>query len=234
MDTSEKIAYDFLLHQGFKSIVYEPDGNVPPDFLADGRVAIEVRRLNQNENTGGTNRGLEEIAVPLQKSIDSLLKSLGPPQSSGSWFVSFDFQRPIEQWRILGPTLRKHLETFRDRSTHEPTSIRVSKNFELELFQATNSHPTFFLLGGWMDYDSGGWVLAEMERNLEICLEEKTRKVSHVRYKYPEWWLVLIDYIGYGLGDFDRQLFRDQVRRERDWDKVILLDPTKHKEAFEL
>ena len=45
MDTSEKIAYDFLLHQGFKSIVYEPDGNVPPDFLADGRVAIEVRRL---------------------------------------------------------------------------------------------------------------------------------------------------------------------------------------------
>ena len=234
MDTSEKIAYDFLLHQGFKSIVYEPDGNVPPDFLADGRVAIEVRRLNQNESTGGTNRGLEEIAVPLRRRIDSLLKSLGSPQSSGSWFMSFDFRRPVEKWRILGPALRKHLEAFRDRQPHEYTKIQVSKNFQLELFRATTLHPTFFLLAGWIDYDSGGWVLAEMERNLEICLEEKTRKVSRVRHKYPEWWLVLLDYIDYGLDDFDRQLFRDQVRRERDWDKVILLDPTKHKEAFEI
>jgi hypothetical protein len=234
MDTSEKIAYDFLLHQGFKSVVYEPDGNVPPDFLADGRVAIEVRRLNQNESTGGTNRGLEEMAVPLRRRIDSLLKSLGPPQSSGSWFVSFDFRRPVEKWRILGPAVRKQLEAFRDRPTHECTRIRVSKNFQLELFRATTLHPTFFLLAGWIDYDSGGWVLAEMERNLEICLEEKTRKVSRVRHKYPEWWLVLIDYIDYGLDDFDRQLFRDQVRRVRDWDKVILLDPTKHKEAFEI
>jgi hypothetical protein len=234
MDASEKIVYDFLLHQGFKSVVYEPDGKVPPDFLVDGRVAIEVRRLNQNENTAGTNRGLEESAVPLRRSIDLLLKSLGPPQSSGSWFVFYRFRRPVEKWRVLGPALRKHLEAFRDSQKHEHISIRVSKNFELELFRAANSHPTFFLLAGWNDEDSGGWVLAEMDRNLEICLEEKTHKVSRVRHRYPEWWLVLIDYIGYGLDDFDRQLFRDQVRGEHDWNKVILLDPTKHKEAFEI
>src|SRR5687767_7819472 len=101
MDTSEKIAYDFLLHQGFKSVVFEPDGKNPPDFLVNGRVAIEVRRLNQNESTGGTNRGLEEIAISLRKRIDLLLKSLGPPRSSGSWFVSYDFRRPIEKWRVL-------------------------------------------------------------------------------------------------------------------------------------
>ena len=38
---------DLLCHRGVDDheIVYEPNGNVPPDFLAHGRVAVKVRRL---------------------------------------------------------------------------------------------------------------------------------------------------------------------------------------------
>jgi hypothetical protein len=60
MDQSEQLAKQYLCALGFESIVYEPDGNIPPDFLADDRVAVEVRRLNQNEMIESGNRGLEE------------------------------------------------------------------------------------------------------------------------------------------------------------------------------
>jgi hypothetical protein len=42
MDRSETLAYNHLVFRGFSSPVYEPDGNVPPDFLLDGRIAVEV------------------------------------------------------------------------------------------------------------------------------------------------------------------------------------------------
>ncbi len=57
MDTSESLVRDFLLYRGYADIVYEPDGNVPPDFLIDGRIAVEVRRLNQNHEAGSRAHG---------------------------------------------------------------------------------------------------------------------------------------------------------------------------------
>jgi hypothetical protein len=71
MDESEKLVYEYLVHLGFDSIVYEPDGNLPPDFLVSGTIAVEARRLNQNEVTGTGFRGLEEIAIPLLMKITS-------------------------------------------------------------------------------------------------------------------------------------------------------------------
>src|SRR5206468_13124046 len=69
MDKSEQIAESHLRSRGFQDIMYEPDGNVPPDFLVDGQIAVEVRRLNQNEDTPEGPRGLEEAAIPLQAKI---------------------------------------------------------------------------------------------------------------------------------------------------------------------
>ena len=78
MDKSEEVANSYLVHLGFESIVFEPDGNVPPDFLVDARIAVEVRRLNQNEVTESGFQSLEEVAIPLQMRIGKLLASLGP------------------------------------------------------------------------------------------------------------------------------------------------------------
>ena len=77
MDESEKLANEYLASLGFKNVIFEPDGNVPPDFLANGRIAFEVRRLNQNELSETGFRGLEEIAIPLQMTIRKLLLSMG-------------------------------------------------------------------------------------------------------------------------------------------------------------
>jgi len=43
MDASEKLVAKYLAHRGYMDVIYEPDGNVPPDFLVNGCIAIEVR-----------------------------------------------------------------------------------------------------------------------------------------------------------------------------------------------
>jgi hypothetical protein len=234
MDFAEKLAREHLLHRGFRDIIYEPNGNAPPDFLCDGRVAVEVRRLNQHEETDEGHRGLEEIDIPLTKNVRKLLQSLGPPTTSGSWFIFFSFQRPLEKWRTLAPKVKRALECFRDSPQHEAIKIQVCENFELDVFKSSKIFDTFFVLGGNSDHDAGGWLLSEMERNIKICIREKTDKISKSRHKYPEWWLVLVDHIGYGLDTFDREMFREEVKIKHNWNKVILVDPRNHERAFEI
>jgi hypothetical protein len=51
MDSAESEAKKYL-KKIFTDIVYEPDGNIPPDFLCDGYLAVEVRRLTFLEEIG--------------------------------------------------------------------------------------------------------------------------------------------------------------------------------------
>jgi hypothetical protein len=53
MDETEQRVADYFASQGYSQIVFEPDGNIPPDFCLNGSVAIEVRRLNQTFDDEG-------------------------------------------------------------------------------------------------------------------------------------------------------------------------------------
>jgi hypothetical protein len=234
LDASERLVEQYLRYTGYSDIVYEPDGNVPPDFLVNGRIAIEVRRLNQNHFDGTQMKGLEEVTIPLWARIEKLVDSLGPPTAGESWFVFFRFTRPVEAWKSLEPKLREALKSFALRAVRERACIVEERRFELEVLRASEPHETMFLIGGCSDRESGGWLLSEMESNLRHCIHEKTRKISDFKAKYPEWWLALPDHIGYALDDFDREMFRDQVSVEHGWDKIILIDPRDAKRHFEI
>lgn len=234
MDATEKLVADHLAHRGYTDVVYEPDGNVPPDFLVNRSVAIEVRRLNQNHFQGSDAKGLEEVAIPLWKKIEKLIASFGSPTASESWFVFFRFGRPVESWKTLEPKLRNTLQAFVDSSTKAKGTIALEGGFELDVFRSSSPHPTIFLMGGCSDNESGGWLLAEMETNIRHCANEKSRKIAGVRAKYGEWWLALVDYIGYSLDEFDREMFRDQVSIQHDWDKILIIDPRDHTRWFEI
>jgi hypothetical protein len=82
-------------------------------------------------------------------------------------------------------------------------------------------------MGAVSDRDSGGWVTTELERNLQLCIDEKTAKMSAIRTKYAEWWLLLVDHINYGVED------ALQVP-PHDWDRIILVSPFDHTQAFEV
>jgi hypothetical protein len=60
------------------------------------RIAVEVRRLNENEvRKSGGFRGLETDRISTGPWFQILLRALGPAQSDISWFVGCQLQRPI-------------------------------------------------------------------------------------------------------------------------------------------
>jgi hypothetical protein len=78
MKPEESLVSEYLVTLGLGPVVHEPDGTKPPDFCIDKRIAVEVRRLNQNEVTELGHRGLEVTRFRLQYRIWNLLSSLGP------------------------------------------------------------------------------------------------------------------------------------------------------------
>ena len=115
MDASETHVRDYLEYLGLGRVVYQPDGNIPPDFLVYGRIAVEVRRLNENELTeSGGFRGLESDRISTGRKFDALLRSLGPAKSGTSWFVGCKLERPVPRWKEIEADLRQALEHVRD------------------------------------------------------------------------------------------------------------------------
>ena len=205
-------------------------------FSSKRRIAIEARRLNQNEESAEGYRGLEEVSKPLNALVQKVLAFTIDQASTGeSWFVVYAFRRPLPPWKELERLVAVALRSFRDQSNRQPGKVRLTANFKLEFIRASSVHPTFFVFGGWRDSDSGGFVMGETVRNLRICIAEKTRKVAKVRSKYPEWWLVLEDRIGYGdWNESDRSRLREFVRLDGGWDKIILVNPLDHAKGLEL
>lgn len=233
-DASEALAKKFLSHVGRKEIVYEPRGrDTPPDFLVDGRIAVEVRRLNKNFAIGSKFEGIEEGSWPRITALEKLLCSLGPPTHGASWFVSCRFSRSDarskkhwqEHWRKLKPEVRAALKGFINGPKHDNATLAFGTGYELKIQRAGNLHPTFFVLGGFTDKESGGWVVDEIERNLRICIEEKTKDITNLRLMYSECWLVFADHIGYGHA---RDLFDEPTCLSHSWDEIILVNPLDH------
>jgi len=234
VDMSEKIVYQYLAAQGFTDVVYEPDGNVMPDFLVDGRIAVEVRRLNQHEETNAGLRGLEEVAMPLSYVVKQVLDSMGPSRSGPSWFVVYEYQRPLPSWQELKRALTRTLKRLGELPDVPQSRINVAPHFDIWLIRSTNDYPMRFLPGACIDHDRGGCVLSEMRRNLEICMAEKSRKAANVQSRYPEWWFVLVDHIGGELTVEELQQLRALVTIEQPWEKVILVNPSHPERGLEL
>lgn len=237
MDRSETLVRRHLESLGFSDIVFEPDGNIPPDFAIESRIAVEVRRLNQSVESDGKLRGLEETAYPLYGKIESLLKSLGPCNSGTSWFVLHSFSRPIPAWPELKAKITECCAEVADWGSASPGThleAKLHENFELSFLRASAVHDSLFVVGGYSDYDAGGLVLAEMEKNIQHCINDKTSKVQPHRHKYSEWWLALVDYIGYGLTQEDQEDFRSSNNLHHDWDKILLISPLNPSRGFEI
>ena len=197
MDKTERTAHDYLRHRGIEQqeIQFEPDGGVPPDFLVYGRVAVEVRRLNQNEHTAGDNRGI--TSIPTWQFLESFIRSIGPSGTDESWFVAVKILRSPARPKALKKSIGSRLATFCQlpHRNAQGTYRFDMDGLRLELSRADGKHPSFFVPAILVDRRAGGFTLSEMIRNTPICIEEKTRKTAPHRRKYPVWWLILVDHI---------------------------------------
>jgi hypothetical protein len=111
----------------------------------------------------------------------------------------------------------------------------VAEGLTFTFYHAEKSHPTLFVFGGYIDGNSGGFVVADIVRNLRLCMDEKARKIAPFRERYEEWWLAVVDLIGYGgLDEWDLSSLRRAMRVTPPWHRIILVNPKDHTRAVEL
>jgi hypothetical protein len=236
MDTSEALAERYLKSLHLGSVVYEPDGNIPPDFTVDGHIAVEVRRLNQHyELAAGRAPGLEELDIPLRKRIKKLLRDHSPSLNGECWYVGYGFRRPLEPPKELDSLLTNALSSFMREPSRQRTKLKLTPHFDIDFFRAGVDHGSFFVLGANIDRDSGGWVMPELDRNIRLCIAEKERKIAPYFAKYREWWLILEDRIDYAIDLEDRTRFKNEFLSKitHCFSRVVLLDPRGSHPPFE-
>jgi hypothetical protein len=229
MNQDERIAYDYLSDLARGRVEFEPDGNTPPDFLVKSETAVEVRRLNQQSFESGKPRGLEEVEIPLMKTINGVLSEFDSSHDGSSFFVFVRFQRPVPTKREVQTSLRRELEAFLSNSRSNIIYHQVLPNLEIDITPTPTDHGRPFLIGGNSDNERGGWVLSELEKNIQHCSDEKELKVAEYKNKYPIWWLVLIDHIGFGSKETE-----NKITINHQWNKIILISPLNHKHAYEI
>jgi len=234
MDETEAIVDRYLRVQDYQDVVYEPDGNVPPDFLVDGTIAIEVRLLNKHKETGDGPRGLENVEAAAVAVVREVLDSLGSSQIGPSWFVVFGFSRPLPPWKKLKLALASMLADFDEPPGNMSARMEIVPRFHVQLFRALKQMPNRFTLNGYIDQDRIGSIRADMLRNLVICVEDKSHKVERVLNRYSQWWLVLVDSISGGLDEADQAWLQARFTVETPWERVIVVDPANPEQAFSL
>lgn len=235
MRRSERTIYNHLLSLNLGEVLFEPDGNVPPDFLVDGRIAVEARRLNQHELAGRRPRGLEVTSIPLLHAVSKVLGAFGPPLGGNSWFVFYTFRRPLPPWKAVEKRLQAGLSEFVARLDAPPEELWLAPRLRLRFAKATDIHEHLFVLGGYSDQNAGGFVVAEIIENMQLCISEKAKKVAPHRHRYREWWLAFEDRIGHGdLDAQDVDQIREHLRVEHTFARIILVDPSNSARAISL
>ena len=236
MDKTERIAQEYLRRRGIdqREIQFEPDGRVPPDFLVHGKVAVEVRRLNQNEQTAGGHRGI--TAIPTWQFLEPFIRTIGPPGTDESWFVGVTILGSPARPKALEKSVGSQLAAFcHSPYRHYNDTYRFDVDgLRLELTRADGMHSSFFVPAVFVDRRAGGFILSEMIRNIPICIEEKSRKTELYRRKYSVWWLILVDYIHEHLDADEEHELQSAVQVPYDWDHVIIVNPTDPSRAVEL
>ncbi len=220
MDHPERVALEHLRFRGFSSVVYEPDGKKPPDFLVDGRIAVEVRRLAQTNGTTGAD--LDESSIPLANGLRGLFASYGA--SEVTRFIDARFSRPLPKWPQVRRGARRFLDAVQTGQLPEGASQTIAPNVALQYVCSARVGGAAFELNDLDDSDWGGWLLGEYGRNLAFCVAEKLTKIRPFRYKYPEWWLILVTQPVYGLTKRNISLFRKASHVAHDLERLIVVD----------
>ncbi|MCX6320586.1 MAG: hypothetical protein NTX93_02110 [Bacteroidia bacterium] len=230
MKREEKIANDYFISVGFDKIQHEPDGNIPPDFLLNDSIAVEVRRLNQHFRRQKNIIPLEQLEFKLIPRIKNLIKSIEAPEINSSAFLTISFGRPLKVDKKLisdiDIILHDHIQSIKEKREYN-----IRDNLKIRIWPTKRKLSHIYEIGIQSDHDSGGVIVGEIFQNLNIIIKEKVIKIEPYQKKYNEWWLLLIDHMGFGLDDLDISQLRSLSIETYSFKKVIILPPYNYKKV---
>lgn len=219
----EQCAENWLRQQEHQDI-QRPDSD-PPDFVVDGRYAVEVTRLSQRITVGNSehSKGVEEARIPLEDQLKKVLKELGPPGNRGkSWVVNceYDFSEPSPDKRKrkeIAAQIRKALAPLTKPYDDNVISSMCSEHLDyrkhygdtllsrphlclecgicLGLREFSHDQPEFILQNVSDGY--GMAIAPELNTSISNRIDAKSKKIrSQSKIEdYRDWWLVLVDHV---------------------------------------
>ena len=233
----------------------------PPDYVAD-QFAVEVRRLNLGFRVKGSTRGEEESRIPLRKSIKHALARIGKPANGRSWVIDceYDFSTGLPEPKVLHREISQALEPLtkayddevlmRLRSEH-PLDGRHRDESDLlshlhlclkcgiclDLEEVAAARDASFVLGDISDGE-GTLLFAELEKRIKDAINEKAEKIAHRVNCFGEWWLILVDHVGFvpnsGLTTNELSGLRASIHVEYPWSRVIIVSREQPNSWYEL
>jgi|GEM_PF-5070199 len=237
MKPGERQCYIYLRSLGLGEVVFEPDGNQTPDFLIDGKIAVEQTDLvEQFADADGKVRPLDGDCIAIWRTIKQIFSGMGLAQDGKSWVVSLVFSRPIPDMKAIKKQLPKLLvEKTQKNNTSEEISFNLSESFEVRVKRHVGSLKHLYHLGFTSDNDAGGLVMAKMENTLAWSIEKKTNTLEKSGRKYPINWLVICDRLIVGdCYDYEVEQIRKAIGRPTGFDRIIILKYNKPEILFEL
>ena len=117
-------------------MVFEPHGQVTPDFIVDGRIGVEVRRLNQYHYGDGNQSpiALENLTHTVENIFRRVVQSFGPPlpddgRGPRNWGIFYRYERTGVKPKGLELEIRKALTTIRDTRERTRQDIKLLDGF---------------------------------------------------------------------------------------------------------
>jgi hypothetical protein len=228
---ADEIIAEKYLHTIIRnSIVYEPDGNVAPDFLIDGNIAVEVRRLTQNYFGEAKVESTEVVQIPFLDLIRNTLNEFDIVDTNKTYWVTAYIDRPIDKMKKVRIELIKNLNSFLDSGLKMPYEIETKIGFGIKINQSSDFNGKIFRLASFRDKQRQGWLHSELIKNIKYCIKDKTEKISRVVGKYPCWWLVLVNHIASGVPKSIYELVDKQLEIKEPWERLIIIDHESIKE----
>lgn len=225
MNLDEARVFKYLKTHFDENVVFEPDGKIPPDFLVDSVIAIEVRRLNQHFFSEGRSEGLEQLSFPIFNVFNDVLKSFDSYYKGNTYWVSIDFERPLStSMRQAKKDMEISLRSFLASGISEfPHTLSVNAKIKFTVYASQPVGGRVFRPAGGLDGDAGGWVVASYIENLRHCIIEKSAKVAQYLPKYSEWWLYLVDYMGWGLDTRETKNLLSSINDIGNFHRVFII-----------
>lgn len=223
MNSEEKVVENFLIVNGYKSIVHEPHGvSKPPDFRIEGNIGIEVRRLNKHVYQNGTFEPIEKLEYEFIPKFKKLLLEIDNPELSYSIGLSLIYKRPFK----VSKKLLFDLKTSIINSTKHQLfgkEVYFNTNIVYLLFKGDGKSAQTYELVIQSDRDKGGIVQDARYEATKICIYEKSEKLKSIKDKYSELWLILVDTIFSRVDYTTKQDFRQFPEIKSFFKRIIII-----------
>ena len=221
MNQDEATAEKYLNTCG--RIVFEPDGNIPPDFSINGKIGVEVRRLNQNYRETGKVSGLEQNSIPLIKTVEAVLSKYPVVDPNERFRLSIRYGQNTSKKREIEKSIDSAIQSFETSGHQYPSTYSITDTLELVFAAKAGNTNQKYSLGIFLDRNRGGWVVDIYTTEINHCAQEKEKKVKPYQNAYSEWWLILVDH----LCAFDSYSHKDilaGIEKPSVFEKIILMN----------